>query len=43
MNAVRLVLRLAKIIRTPEQAIAVFVVCGLGIIIAYAIPADRVP
>ena len=40
MNEVKLVLRLAKIIRTPEQAFAVFVVCGIGIAIAYAIPHD---
>lgn len=40
MNEVKLLLRFAKIIRTPEQAVAVFIVAGLGIAIAYSIPAD---
>lgn len=40
MNEVKLILKLAKVIRTPEQAIALFVVSGLGIVIAYKIPAD---
>lgn len=40
MNEVKLVLRLAKLIQTPKHAVAVFVVCGIGIAIAYTIPAD---
>jgi len=40
MNEVKLVIRLAKLIRTPEQAVLVFAVCGLGIVVAYSIPHD---
>jgi len=42
MKEVQFVLRLAKTIRTPQQAAALIVVAALGVGIIYFIPADLI-
>lgn len=40
MNEVKLIIRLAKIVRTPKQGAILLVCAGVVIGIAYVIPAD---
>lgn len=40
MNSVELLVRMAKVIRTPEQAAVVLVIAGTIVAIAYFIPAE---
>lgn len=40
MNEVKLILRLAKKVRTPRQALILFIGAGLFIVVIYLIPHD---